>query len=89
MADYQIELRPEKRRSDEIAHGTFACPHCDAPVSPGRSLKLTARATCPFCAHTAPARDFLSLALPTRPAHVVVKVRGPALSVARGPRARR
>src|SRR5437763_724304 len=55
--------------------GTLACKRCDAPValtsgvmSPSDPLR------CPFCDHRAPVRDFLSLAAPTRPARVVVRV---------------
>jgi hypothetical protein len=62
-------------RSTRIADATLACPRCDAPVAigPGR-LTLTAALTCPFCAHGAPVRDFVSLAHPTRATHVVVRV---------------
>jgi hypothetical protein len=63
-----------------LAHGTLACPECDAPVvlprgtaTPGEPL------SCGFCAHAARVRDFLSLAPPTRPTRVVVRVREPAL----------
>lgn len=59
--------------------GTLACPRCDAPVgigseplSPGTAL------SCPFCAHHAPLREFLSLTPPTRPTRVVVRVSAPA-----------
>jgi hypothetical protein len=34
---------------------------------------------CGFCRHAGAVRDFLSLAEPTRPARVVVRVRGLAL----------
>jgi hypothetical protein len=62
-------------RSSRLGTGTLACPLCDAPVvlaaghaSPADLLG------CPFCGHTAAARDFLSLAAPTRPARVAVHV---------------
>ena len=79
--DPQIELRPDKRRADVVASGTFACPECDAPVAPDRALTLTERVVCPFCHHAAAARDFLSLAQPTRAAHVVVRVSGTRVRV--------
>ena len=62
-------------RSQRIAEGTLACARCDAPVAigPGR-LTLTETLTCPFCDHTAPVRDFVSLAHPTRATRVVVRV---------------
>lgn len=72
-------VHEEKRRSvraGTIAAGTLACARCDAPVAigpgehePGRTL------TCPFCAHRAPLREFLSLTAPVRPARVLVKLR--------------
>jgi hypothetical protein len=68
-----------KRRSTDarqVGVGTLACARCDAPValaagphSPGQPL------SCPFCAHHAPLREFLSLAAPARPARVVITLR--------------
>ncbi len=71
-----VEIRPEKRRGDVVAAGTLACPHCDAPVAPIGSMRLTAPLACPLCDHAGVVRDFLSLAAPTRPAHVVVRLAG-------------
>jgi hypothetical protein len=66
-------------RSDRLCTGTLACRRCDAPIAIGAGARpLTDRLTCPFCRHEAPARDFLSLARPTRPARVEVRVRRPA-----------
>lgn len=72
-------VHEEKRRSLDgrpMGVGTLACARCDAPVAigpgdhgPGQAL------TCPYCAHRAPLREFLSLAAPARPARVLVKVR--------------
>ena len=54
---------------------TLACPRCDAPVAlGGYSVTLTQDLGCPFCHHCAAARDFLSLAAPTRPTHVAVRM---------------
>ncbi len=83
------EVRYERKRSGIVAAGTLACPDCDAPTAPDGALAITAQLTCPFCARTGPVRDFLSLATPTRPAHVVVRVssrnvRGTYVSRARG-----
>jgi hypothetical protein len=62
-------------RSTQIASGTLACPRCDAPVSPGAEpLSVRAPLACPFCGEAGPVRDFLSLAAPTRPARVVVRI---------------
>jgi hypothetical protein len=78
----------EKRRSirggDRLAAGTLACPRCDAPVAIGPgAIAVTATLVCPYCGARGPVREFLSLAVPTRPARVVVRVslrRRPALS---------
>jgi hypothetical protein len=71
----QVEFR-RSVRSTRLASGTLACGRCDAPVAPGTGpISVTDPLTCPFCGHDAPARDFLSLALPTRPARVVVRVK--------------
>ena len=62
-------------RTDRLADATIACAHCDAPVAVGpEPLTLTDTLTCPFCATHGPVRDFLSLAVPTRPTHVVLRV---------------
>lgn len=68
------EIRFERRRNGIVAAGTLACPSCDAPVAPEGRMRLTAALACPFCSHRGPVRDFLSLATPTRPAHVVVRL---------------
>ncbi len=71
-------MQVEERRSTRAGHvcsGTLACPRCDAPVGAGEhGLRLTEELACPFCIHRAPVREFLSLATPTRAAHVVVRV---------------
>lgn len=62
-------------RSTVVAHGTLACPECDAPVAlAGERVRPPDPLDCPFCAHHAPARDFLSLSTPGRPARVLVRV---------------
>jgi hypothetical protein len=62
-------------RTQRVASGTLACARCDAPVALSGSVGLTASLTCPYCAHQAPLRDFLSLAAPTRPTRVAVVIR--------------
>jgi hypothetical protein len=61
-----------------LAAGTLACPRCDAPVAapgpPAPALSPASALACPLCGHAARVRDFLSLATPTRPAHVEVRV---------------
>src|SRR3954469_9919264 len=71
----RLEKRPAASTST-LATGTLACPRCDAPVAPTQRVMSPADAlACPFCGHGAALREFLSLAVPARPAHVVVRVR--------------
>jgi hypothetical protein len=70
------ELR-YRANSTQLATGTLACPRCDAPVAPARPLRPAEWIACPFCGHADPVREFLSLAPPTRPARVVVRVYAP------------
>jgi hypothetical protein len=85
---YRDALRPEPvgRFEDRVdaatgtlGTGTLACPLCDAPVALGKTrLSVREPLFCPYCHHTAPVRDFLSLATPARPARVAVRVVLPA-----------
>ena len=61
-------------RSSLLAEGTLACPACDAPVALAGPHAPSAAVTCPYCAHGAPLRAFLSLSAPQRPARVAVRV---------------
>jgi hypothetical protein len=69
-----------RARATWVASGTLACPRCDAPVAPPPRGRPADPLACPFCAHAAALRDFLSLADPSRPArvevHVVERYRG-------------
>ena len=71
-------LHEQKRptiRSTVLGVGTLACAGCDAPIAIGdRRLSLGDQLMCPFCGRLGPARDFLSLATPTRPARVLVRM---------------
>jgi hypothetical protein len=63
------------RGSGLVAVGTLACSRCDAPVAPEAGGASPADPiSCPYCAHEARVRDFLSLSPPTRPARVAVRV---------------
>jgi hypothetical protein len=93
----RTELLPgaeEKRqlgRTWQVASGTFACPGCDLPVATGGPLDLAAMVACPYCAHVAPARDYLALTDTPRPARVRVIAAlgsGSGLGVERGDRDR-
>jgi hypothetical protein len=78
----------EERRTapaGRLGVGTLACRRCDAPVALAASAMSPADAlTCPFCDWRAPVRDFLSLATPTRPARVEIRVS--LISAPRAPR---
>src|SRR3954452_11257576 len=71
-------------RTGVVALGTLGCPSCDAPVALGES-RVSPRdpLMCPFCAHGAPARDFLSLEPPVRPTRVAVRITMPHVSASR------
>jgi hypothetical protein len=59
----------------QLATGTLACPACDAPVLPAPGASSPADPiACGFCGEGGAVRDFLSLAEPTRPARVVVRI---------------
>ena len=70
------QLIEERRaRSGHLATGTLACPLCDAPVALATGFAGPADALgCPYCDHSGAVRDFLSLAAPSRPARVAVRV---------------
>jgi hypothetical protein len=69
-------VQEERRlgRSSVLATGTLACPRCDAPVLPAGPVSPADPLSCPYCGHGDPAREFLSLEPPTRPARVEVRV---------------
>ncbi len=74
----RVEIQFEERRPSELRHvavGSLACPRCVAPVHLAGPAGPSAPLGCPFCDHTAPLRDFLSLGEPTRPARVRVRIR--------------
>jgi hypothetical protein len=79
MAGTQEERRVT--RTARLAVGTLACPACDAPVALAAGAWAPADAlACPYCAHAGALRDFLSLAAPSRPARVEVRVVTPPRS---------
>jgi hypothetical protein len=74
----RIEWRHEhhqSRRSWELATGTLACPSCDAPVLPSAGgMSPADPLACGFCGTVGAVSEFLSLAEPTRPTRVTVRV---------------
>jgi hypothetical protein len=77
--------RLEERRiatTSLLAVGTLACPSCDAPIAPPPGPHAPGDPLgCGFCDHAGVVRDFLSLAPPTRPTRVDVRVVRSALRV--------
>jgi DNA-directed RNA polymerase subunit RPC12/RpoP len=67
-------------RSGRLGTGTLACSRCDAPVALAGKAAPTDILRCPFCSHRAPLKEFLSLALPSRPARVEVRVHAPRVA---------
>jgi hypothetical protein len=61
-------------RSSYLATGTLACPDCDAPVPLHVPVRPVTLLICPYCLRSGHAREFLSLAAPSRPARVQVTV---------------
>jgi hypothetical protein len=68
----QEHIRVAVRRV--LAHGTLACPSCDAPVAPDGVVTPASPMACPYCLHWGATRDFLSLDAPSRPARVELRV---------------
>ena len=63
-----------------MATGTLACTECDAPLLPAPGgMSPSDALACGFCGNVALVRDCLSLAEPTRPTRVAVRVHLPAL----------
>ena len=71
-----IHEERRRARTSHVAHGTLACPGCDAPVALAHAVSPTDALACPYCDRAGPVRDFLSLASPARPARVEVRIRG-------------
>jgi hypothetical protein len=75
VARQGVQEEQRRARTNLLAVGTIACPHCDAPVAlPPRPLTPLDVLGCPYCDHRAPLRDFLSLDAPSRPTRVAVRV---------------
>jgi hypothetical protein len=75
LTGYHDERRSWRTRP--LAVGSLACPGCDAPVAPGPGTHGPPEpVACPWCGRAGRLRDFLTLGSPTRPARVVVRVRG-------------
>jgi uncharacterized paraquat-inducible protein A len=73
-----VEEDPRRVGEDTLGHGTLACPRCDAPVALPGPTPAAAATGCPFCGHRGTLGSFVSLARPTRPTRIVVRVSAPA-----------
>jgi hypothetical protein len=66
---------PRVAHAGSLGTGTLSCPGCDAPVALGAGVMRPHDAlSCPFCGRAGALRDFLSLAVPTRPARVEIRL---------------
>jgi hypothetical protein len=66
---------PSVASTRKLGTGTLACPQCDAPVALGAGTTRPHHPlSCPFCGRAGAVRDFLSLAAPTRPARVEIRL---------------
>ena len=57
-----------------LARGALRCPECALPISPAPRIPPRAELRCGFCAHAAPALDFLAPDLIDTPANDVVLI---------------
>jgi hypothetical protein len=69
-----VDLDPRINRVRRLGAGTLACPGCDAPVGIGGAMRPHDTLSCPYCGQRGALREFLSLAAPTRPARVEIRV---------------
>jgi hypothetical protein len=71
----EVQEHRHVARAGWLGTGTLACASCDAPIAPA-AVRMSPRDPlgCPFCGQTGTVRDFLSLAPPSRPARVDVRV---------------
>jgi hypothetical protein len=70
----RISIYPRAGEVRTLGTGSLACPQCDAPVAIAGVLRAHDALSCPYCETAGPLRDFLSLAEPTRPARVIIRV---------------
>ena len=70
----RVAADPRVGRVGTLGTGTLACPGCDAPVALAGTRRPSEALSCPFCGRDGALRDFLSLAAPTRPARVEIRL---------------
>ena len=70
----RVAADPRAGTVQTLGTGTLACPECDAPVSIAGPRRPQDALSCAYCGRDGALREFLSLAAPTRPARVEVRV---------------
>jgi hypothetical protein len=70
----RVDADPRAAAVRTLGAGTLACPGCDAPVAITGAHRPHDGLSCPYCGRSGALRDFLSLAAPTRPARVEIRV---------------
>jgi hypothetical protein len=69
-----VDLDPRIESVGMLGVGTLACPGCDAPVLIAGPRRPHDELSCGYCGRAGALREFLSLAAPSRPARVEVRV---------------
>ena len=60
-AEPYVPYRSQRRSSQRVGFGSFACPQCNVPVALGGPVSLSGRMRCPFCRGIHPVRSFVHL----------------------------
>ena len=60
-AEPYVPFKTERRSTQRVGVGSFACPECDVPVALGGPIQLAGRMRCPFCRGIHPVRAFVRL----------------------------
>jgi len=69
-----VDLDVRIQRAGTLGIGTLACPECDAPVFIAGRRRPDDPLSCGYCGRDGALREFLSLAAPSRPTRVEVRV---------------
>lgn len=69
-----VDADPRTGAVSTLGTGTLACPDCDAPTFIAGPHRPHEALSCAYCGHAGALRDFLSLAPPTRPARVEIRL---------------
>ena len=70
----RVDADPRAGTVSTLGTGTLACPDCDAPIFIAGPRRPHDALSCAYCGHAGALRDFLSLAPPSRPARVEVRL---------------